>query len=270
MTIFHSLRGASKRSVIGIFCVFFVLTANKAIAETALDGIPAGAYGVDLSHASIVWKVSHLGFSTYVGRFTDFSADLNLDVDDFSKSSVKVDIKVDSIATAYPWVDKEDFDTVLAEDWFKSEEYPSITFSSKSVSGLVDGKAKVVGDMTMLGQTHEVVLDINLNKATANHPFKKVPVIGFSATTAIDRTIWGLSKYAPNIGASVVIEIEGEFIQLVTCKDGVHCQVRCWVTILHLDMVIRQKPIVVIIGTSTHRRTNCIWRSWSSKGIFSR
>jgi len=67
--------------------------------------------------------------------------------------------------------------------------------------------------LTLLGQVHEVVLDVTFNKATASHPFKRIPVVGFSATTSIDRTLWGLTKFAPNIGAQVAIEIEGEFQQ---------------------------------------------------------
>jgi len=191
--------------------VSFSVVSTQAQTD-AFDGIPSGAYEVDLSHASIVWKVSHSGFSTYVGRFTDFSAALNLDTNNFTKSSVDVDIKVDSISTAYPWADEEDFDAKLSKDWFKSETYPSITFVTESVSSLIDGKAKVSGKMTMLGQTHPVVLDITFNKGAASHRFKKVPVVGFSATTSLDRTVWGLSKYAPNIGAVVTVEIEGEFL----------------------------------------------------------
>ena len=193
--------------------VLFFSTSTLRAQDNGLDGIPSGAYSLDLTHASIVWKVSHLGFSTYVGRFTDFSADLDLSTSDFSKSSVAVDIKVDSIETAYPFPEEENFNEKLSKKWFKSEEHPSITFTSKSVTDLVDNKAKLVGDLTLLGQTHEVVLDVTFNKATPSHPFTKVPVIGFSATTSIDRTVWGFTKYVPNIGAQVVIEIEGEFQQ---------------------------------------------------------
>jgi len=201
------------RIIAVLIAAIFTLVLTPTYGQSdALDGVPSGNYEVDLSHASVVWKVSHLGFSTYVGRFTDFSADLSLNTQDFTKSSVAVDIKVDSIATAYPWADKEDFDEKLSKKWFKSEEFPSITFTTTSVSPLVDGKAEILGDMTMLGQTHPVVLNVVFNKGTASHRFKKVPVVGFSATTSIDRTVWGFTKYAPNIGAVVAVEIEGEFL----------------------------------------------------------
>jgi len=196
-----------------VFAIFaIVLFALQAQAEdTQLNTIPAGQYQVDLAHASVVWKVNHLGFSTYVGRFESFTADLDLNSAEFAKSSVLVDIKVDSINTAYPFPEKEDFDKKLAGDWLKSGEHPSITFKSTAVSELDGNQATVDGELTIAGQTHPVSLNIVLNKAVASHPFTKVPTIGFSATTKIDRTVWGISQYAPALGAEVKIEIEGEF-----------------------------------------------------------
>jgi polyisoprenoid-binding protein YceI len=176
-----------------------------------LDGMPAGEYELDVKHASIVWKVDHFGFSTYPGRFTDFEVALNLDPQAIENSSVKVDIDVTSIETEYPFPEKEDFNKVLANDWFKSAEFPTISFVSTAVSGLQDDKFTITGDLTMLGKTLPATLDATLNKATTRHPLYGKPVIGFSATTRIERTQWGLSKFAPGVGAEVLIEIEGEF-----------------------------------------------------------
>lgn len=174
--------------------------------------MPSGNYAVDRSHASVVFKVDHLGFSTYVGRFTEFSADLSLDSQNFSKSSVEVGIKIDSITTDYPFTEKEDFDKKLSEQWFKSGEFPNMSYVSKSVSSLADGKAEVKGELTMLGETLPVTLNIVLNKAAIVHPVSRKTTLGFSAKTKIDRTAWGLKNYAPLLGAEVSIEIEGEFV----------------------------------------------------------
>lgn len=181
--------------------------------STVLEGIPSGKYSVDLTHASVVWKVSHFGFSTYVGRFNDFTADIDLNVEDFAKSSVDVDIKVNSIDTAYPNPEKEDFDKKLSESWLKSGDAPSITFKSTEVSALNGKNFTIKGEMSMAGQTHSITLDAKINGSTPSHPFVKKPLVGFSATGTIDRTKWGVSKYAPKVGADVAIEIQGEFIK---------------------------------------------------------
>ena len=187
---------------------------TKDAAGNPLEGIPSGEYAVDISHASVIWKVSHFGFSTYVGRFNDFNAELNLDTDNFSKSTVSVEIKVDSIDTAYPYPEKEDFDEKLSTKWFSSGDAPTIVFKSTKVSDLNGHSFTFEGEMTLAGQTHPVVFDATLNGATASHPFKKdKALVGFSAKTVIDRTQWGVSKYAPRIGAKVTVEVEGEFLQ---------------------------------------------------------
>lgn len=192
----------------------FMLLPVATVQANPLEGIPSGNYDLDRTHASVVWKVSHLGFSTYVGRFTNFDADLTLNTEKFSDSAVNVVIQVDSLDTDYPFPEKEDFNKKLSTDWFKSGEHPTITFASTKVSALQDSNQFTIdGELTLMGQTHAVTLNAVLNGATPNHPFMKVPLVGFSASTSIDRTVWGLSNYAPNIGADVVIEIEGEFVK---------------------------------------------------------
>lgn len=214
------IKSLIKNAAIGVAILFTlnqVATADgvddsKANASP-LKGIPSGSYELDVTHASIVWKVSHFGFSTYVGRFNDFTADLDLNSNDFSKSAVSVDIKVDSIDTAYPFPEKEDFDKKLSNDWFNSPDAPTISFKSTEVSALDGSNFTIKGDMTMSGQTHPVTFNAKINGATPTHPFMKKPVVGFSATTTLDRTTWGVSKYAPNIGAEVQVEIETEFLK---------------------------------------------------------
>ena len=193
-----------------------LLIATPSMQATAnpLEGMPSGNYELDVTHASVLWKVSHLGFSTYVGRFNSFTTDLQLDSEDFSKSTVSVDIKVDSLDTDFPFPEEEDFNKKLSTEWFKSAEHPSITFVSKEVGPLSeDKKFTIKGDLTLMGNTHPVTLAAQMNGVAQKHPFKKGPTVGFSAVTEIDRTVWGLNKYAPQIGADVRIEIEGEFTQ---------------------------------------------------------
>ena len=197
------------------FLTVWVLLALPVVATNAneiLKQAPSGSYAVDLSHASVVFKVSHLGFSTYVGRFNDFSADLNLDTEAFTKSSVSAAIKVDSIDTAYPFPEKEDFDAKIAGEWLLSKENPLMTFTSTEVGPLLDGKSDVTGDLSMAGQTHPVVLKVTLNNATDSHPINKVAVVGFSATTELDRSVWGVDNSVPFVASDVRIELEGEFL----------------------------------------------------------
>ncbi len=191
-----------------------VLLSSVSIANAnPLEGQPSGEYKLDLTHASIVWKVSHFGLSDYVGRFNQFDATINLDSENFSKSGVEVNIDTASLDTDYPNPEKEDFNKTLISEWFKGGEFPSITFKSSELSELKDGRFTIKGEMTMLGKTLPVTLDAKLNGAMVSHPFSKVPALGFSATTTIKRADWGVSKFIPAVGADVDVEIQAEFLQ---------------------------------------------------------
>lgn len=184
-------------------------------AKSPFNDMPEGNYAVDLTHASVVWKVSHLGLSDYVARFADFDANIDFDPNDISKSKVTATINPMSIQTAYPNADEKDFDKVLATEkgWFNAGEFTSIKFASSSIKMTGDTSAVMTGDLTFLGVVKPVELDVNFNGAMLRQPFSGKPTMGFSAKTVIKRSEWGMSKYVPSIGDDVEVMIEGEFVK---------------------------------------------------------
>lgn len=194
-------------SVIMAGCVSWVF------AKSPFSDMPSGEYKVDLSHASIVWKVSHLGLSDYVARFAEFDAQINFDANNVCNSKVTASINPMSIQTAYPNADEKDFDNILATDksWFNASKYPAIEFESTSIKMTGENNALMKGELTFLGVSLPVELDVIFNGAMQRQPFSGKPTMGFSASTTIKRSLWGMSKYAPNIGDDVEVMIEGEF-----------------------------------------------------------
>jgi polyisoprenoid-binding protein YceI len=182
-------------------------------AKSPFNDMPEGNYTLDLSHASVVWKVSHFGLSNYVGRFTDFDATIDYSPSDISKSKISATINPMSIQTAYPNPEKEDFDNTLAtgKSWFNANQFTSINFVSTSIEMTGDTNAKMLGNLTFLGVTKPVTLDVKFNGAMQRQPLTGKATMGFSATTSIKRTDWGMTIYAPNIGDEVSVMIEGEF-----------------------------------------------------------
>jgi polyisoprenoid-binding protein YceI len=182
-------------------------------AKSPYNDMPDGIYKVDLSHASIVWKVSHLGLSHYVARFTEFDASIEFDASNVANSKVTATINPMSIQTAYPNADEKDFDQVLATEkgWFNASEFTQISFESTSIEMTSDSRAIMRGNLTLLGVSKPVSLDVTFNGAMPKQPFSGKPTLGFSATTTITRSEWGMSKYVPHIGDSVSVMIEGEF-----------------------------------------------------------
>lgn len=182
-------------------------------AKSPFNDMPEGKYALDLSHASVVWKVSHFGLSDYVARFADFDAAIEFDPNNVEKSSVTASINPMSIQTAYPNAAEKNFDNILAtdKDWFNAGSFASIDFSSTSIEMTGEKTAVMQGNLRFLGTTLPVTLDVIFNGAMQRQPFSGKPTMGFSATTTLERSKWGMTKYVPNIGDSVKVMIEGEF-----------------------------------------------------------
>jgi polyisoprenoid-binding protein YceI len=207
----NSIKSISKITL--ILAISLTSCISWVFAKSPLNDMPSGQYQVDLSHASIIWKVSHLGLSNYVARFTSFDASIDFDARDITASKVTANIDPMSIQTAYPNAEKKDFDKALATEkgWFNGSEFTQITFNSTSIQMTGDNTAIMQGELIFLGVTKPVTLDVVINGAMQRQPFSGKPTMGFSATASISRSAWGMSKYVPQIGDNVSIVIEGEF-----------------------------------------------------------
>ena len=191
---------------IAFFCWFVVSPLAKA--EIDLSKLPNGLYTLDKSHASIVWKISHLGLSPYVARFTRFDIDLILNTEDLTKSSVSALIDPTSISTENKEFDKD----LIGKGWFKTEKFPSIRFVSSTYKRSSDNQGKLTGILEMFGVKKPVEFDVLIGGTVDDHPFISNSVgIGFTAKTIIKRSDWGFRKFLSAVGDEVTIEIAAEF-----------------------------------------------------------
>lgn len=173
-----------------------------------LSQMPSGKYALDKSHTSVVFKVSHLGYSAYVGRFNVVDATLDFNAKEPAKSKLEVTIDAKSIDTNH----KELEEKLRGPDWFDTQNHGTITFRSKSIEQTSDRAGKVTGTLSLLGNPRPTTLDVTFN-GFAPSPLSGTPTLGFSATGTINRTEFGMTKFAPMVGDTVALEIEAEFVQ---------------------------------------------------------
>ena len=184
---------------------------------------PAGAYALDKSHASVTFQVMHLGLSRYTARFTDFDAVLTFDPANPTASSVTATINPASVRTDYPGNYRathrgstyRTWDEDLAQNpvWFNAGAHQTITFQSTALTLTGERTGTMTGDLSFLGQTHPVTLDVTFNGELTPHPFRPTQAaIGFSARGSLNRSTWGMDNYVPNIADQVDLIIEAEFI----------------------------------------------------------
>lgn len=156
------------------------------MANTDLTAL-TGDYSIDASHSTIGFTVRHAMVTNVKGKFNDFSGSLRLDGGDPSASTASLDIKMDSIDTG-----SADRDGHLrSADFFKIEEFPTMTFRSTKAESLGGEDYRITGDLTILGTTKPIGIDLEFN-GSAKDPFGNERV-GFEGKAEILRSEWGLT-----------------------------------------------------------------------------
>jgi polyisoprenoid-binding protein YceI len=195
-----------------------------AAAKPAAPDVPAGDYKLDPTHASLEFKVNHLGFSHYTARFTDFDVNLKFDPAHPETSSVEATIDPKSLTLPRPPAGFKD--ELIGKGWLETAQYPAITFRSTKVEVTGANTAKVTGDFTLHGVTKPVVLETTFNGGYAGHPMDPHARIGFSAHTVIKRSEFGVAYGVPAPGSTmgvsdeVEVQIEAELSGPPLAADG--------------------------------------------------
>ncbi len=179
-----------------------------AASPAASWDVPSGEYALDKTHGYITISYSHLGFSNPHVGFDTFDVTLNADAENPENSRIDVYIDATGVNSRV-----EDFNNHLnGEHFFDTANHPHITFKSTQIKSTGDETFAVTGNLTIKGITKPVTLAAHINKA-AEHPMRKLPAIGVSASSKVSRSEWGLARAVPFVGDDVTITIEVELVQ---------------------------------------------------------
>jgi polyisoprenoid-binding protein YceI len=195
---------------------------GKAAAPAPITA-PAGDYVLDKSHASLTFRVKHLGLSMYTARFADFNAALTIDPKNPAAARLTATVNPASVRTDYPGDYKAthanspyatwDEDLAKNPEWFNANAHPQITFTSTRIRMNGARAARVTGDLAFRGVTVPITLDVAFNGEAAPPWLGGRKAIGFSAKGKLNRSAFGMSRLVPNIGDEVELIIEAEFWQ---------------------------------------------------------
>ncbi|WP_147112438.1 YceI family protein [Tateyamaria sp. syn59] len=184
-----------------------VFTALAASAQADM-----ARYELDVEHTNVYFTIEHIGYARTLGIFTDLEGQFFYDVDSQELGEVTVTIDAASIDTFNERRDGH----VRNQDFLHVSEHPEITFTATGGTAAGDANGTVTGDLTILGVTQPVTLDVTLNKV-AEYPFgHRREVLGLSMTATIQRSDFGMTYGVDNglVGDEVRINIETEAMKM--------------------------------------------------------
>lgn len=180
-----------------------ITSAIFAAIATSAFAAPE-VYTIDPSHTLPSFEINHLGYSTQRGSFDKTNGTITLDME---KKSGTADIKIDTTSLRTGW-EKRDAH-LKTEDFFNTEKFPTMTFKGTDFKFNGDKLASVGGQLTLLGVSKPVTLQITGFKC-APHPMSKKPACGADAVTTIKRSDFGMTAYVPAVSDEVTLRIQIE------------------------------------------------------------
>jgi len=162
--------------------------ASALAAASFLPTANAADYVIDSkgAHASINFKIQHLGYSWLVGRFDKFSGSFSYDKSNISAAKVEVNIDTSSVNSNHGERDKH----LRSDDFLDVSAFATAKFISKKVTYKGDGKLAIAGTLTLHGVSKDIVIDAQ-TVGEGKDPWGGYRV-GFSGTTNIALTDYAI------------------------------------------------------------------------------
>jgi polyisoprenoid-binding protein YceI len=206
-------RVAVARAALVAAAAFVWLSAATAAIVKAE---PSDLWRLDPDHTDSRFSWDHLGVSRQSGTITDVSGRLRFAPTRPLEATIEVTARVESLATGVAALDR----MLKSPDYFDAKRFGLITFKSTDVRQTGERTADVDGVLTIRDQAHPVTLATVWNY-TGEHPlapynpiYRGQWVSGFTATTKVLRSRWGLSLAAPLVSDEIELVLNAEFIRV--------------------------------------------------------
>ena len=180
-----------------------LLLVSLLLAAGLAQAAP-NTYKLDPNHTQVIASWNHFGYSNPIANFGNVDGTLVYDADKVEASSVNVTLPISGLDALVPDLTKH----IQSADFLDAAKWPNATFKSTKVEKGEGNKLKVTGDLTIRDVTKPVVLDVTLNKAGQGRNGE--PKVGFSATTTIKRSEFGVAKFIPNVSDEIELRITTE------------------------------------------------------------
>lgn len=150
----------------------------------------AADYVIDTkgAHASINFKIKHLGYSWLTGRFNTFSGSFSYDEKNIADSSIKVTVDTTSFDSNHAERDKH----IKSDDFLDVNKFATATFVSTNVVDKGNNQLSITGDLTLHGVTSSITIDAE-KIGEGSDPWGGYRA-GFAGTTIIGLKQFGMAE----------------------------------------------------------------------------
>jgi polyisoprenoid-binding protein YceI len=186
----------------GIVCAILAL---GVLGQTRVPAAASANYRIDPARTHIAFAIDAVGYPRTHGQFRQFAGRISVDLDHPDRSSVTFHVQSQSVDVGSPSFD----DYLRSAAFLDAAHFPSIDFASNSVEKVDDHTVRVTGDLTLLGVTKPLSVDVAVQRAGSGGQR-----LEFLAKTSIDRLAFGMNSGFPLVAREVELVISSEAVDL--------------------------------------------------------
>lgn len=133
----------------------------------SLSAVVHAADPVRITGTNVHFTVTKLGFADVTGHFRDFNADIRYDASQPERSTVQWRVRVSSVDTGERDRDR----AIQSADYFAAAQFPELTFSSRAVRVIGDGRLEVTGDIHIRGVIKAITVPVVITDQNGRRTF---------------------------------------------------------------------------------------------------
>lgn len=182
------------------------ILALGVLAENPSPAVASANWRIDPSRTHIAFAIDAVGYPRTLGQFRQFQGRISVDLNHPDKSSVAFHVQSQSVDVGSPSFD----DYLRSVAFLDAARFPSIDFVSSSVEKVDDHTVRVTGELTLLGVTRPLSVDVAVQREMSGGSAR----LAFLAKTSIDRLAFGMNSGFPLVSREVELVISSEAVEL--------------------------------------------------------
>jgi polyisoprenoid-binding protein YceI len=181
-----------------------LLLAALAIGQ-ADDASARSNWAIDPARTRISFAIDAIGYPRTEGEFRQFEGRISVDFDHPMQSRVSFRVEAGSVD-----VGSASFgDYLRGQAFLDADRFKEIAFTSTAVEKIDERQIRVTGDLTMLGVTRPLTVDVEVSRPAGQAHAR----LGFTARAKIDRLAYGMNSGFPIISRDVDLMVASEAIE---------------------------------------------------------